>query len=154
MRLRGVTGAALLCLSVTGCTGSGPSPADSADGTGAGVATLAEWQPPADAPRFCAELAGAGRVDDLPEVIGRLLAAPADTRLAWRLTQTGGELEGARDAARGESGHAELAAALTDLVDALTVASSGPVEEATVERIADDLAAVGRYAQPACEFPT
>ncbi|MCW2580575.1 MAG: hypothetical protein JWR82_2176 [Blastococcus sp.] len=154
MRLRGVTGTALLCLSVTGCTGAGPSPADAADGAGPGHAALAEWQPPADAPRFCAELAGAGRVDDLPAVVGHLLAAPADTRLAWRLTQTSGELEGARDAVREESGHAELAAALTDLVDALTVASSGPVEEATIERIADGLAAVGRYAQPACEFPT
>lgn len=154
MWLRGVTGAALLCLSLTGCTGHGSSPADPADEAAPLVTALGGWRPPADAPRFCVVLAGAERVDELPEVVGRLRTDPTDTQLAWRLTQAAGELRDARDVIGRKSGHGELAAALEDVVAALTVAASGPLDQATTERIADGLAAVGGLAQAACEFPT
>ena len=154
MRLRGVTGLALLCLSLAACTGSQAPPADRAGEFEPAVAGLAEWRAPDDAPEFCTVLAEAEHVDEIPDAVGRLLADPSDTQQAWRLTQSSGELQEARDVAREESGHADLAAALDDLVEVLTLAAPGPVDERMSERIADGLAAVGRYAQPACEFPT
>ena len=154
MRLRGVTGAVLCCLALAGCTGSGSPPAAEADEVGSAVAGLAGWRPPADAPEFCTVLAGAEHVDDVPGAVGHLLADPADTRQAWRLTQSSGELRDARDAVRREGGHADLTAALDDLIEALELAASCPVDEETSERIAEGLSAVGRYAQRDCEFPT
>jgi hypothetical protein len=154
MRLRGVTGAALCCLALVGCTGSESSPDERAGEVEPAVAGLTDWRPSADAPQFCTVLAGAEHVDDIPGAVGHLLADPTDTRQAWRLTQSSGELRDARDAVRRESGHADLAVALDDLVETLALAASGQVDEATSERIADGLAAVGRHAQPVCEFPT
>ena len=115
---------------------------------------MGEWQPPAGAPEFCSVLAGADDVDDIPDAVGLLQADPADTQQAYRLTQGSGDLQEVRAAVRREAGHADLAEALDDVVDALTLAAAGNPDQATAERIADGLAAVGRYAQPVCEFPT
>lgn len=153
MRLRGVTGTAVLCLILVGCTGPG-SPATEPGGSDPVMRGPVDWQPPADAPAFCSVLAGARHVTDIPEAVGTLVADPTDTQQAWRLAQSTGELREARDAVRRGSGPAELAAALDDLVDALALAAAGPLDAGTKHRIADGLAAVGRHAQPSCEFPT
>jgi hypothetical protein len=153
MRLRAVVGAVLCGLVLTGCTGSG-TPAPDRVASGAEVAGLDGWRLPAGAPEFCTALADAEHVDKIPEAVGLLMADPADPYQAWRLTQSTGDLREARDAVRREGAHAELAAALDELVDALVVASSGPLDQEATERIADGLADVGRQAQPPCEFPT
>ena len=153
MRLRGVVGALLCGLVLTGCTGSATPAPDRVAG-GAGAAGLDGWRPPAGAPGFCTALADAEHIDKIPEAVGLLMADPADPYQAWRLAQSTEDLREARDAVRREGAHAELAAALDELVDALALASSGPLDQAVTERIADGLSDVGRQAQPPCEFPT
>jgi hypothetical protein len=150
MWLRNVTGGALLYVSLTGCSGAGAPPAERTPE--AVVGALAQWSPPADAPRFCAVLARAEHVDDVPEALGRLLAEPTDAEPASLLTRTGAELRTARDAVRWEVGYEDLAADLTDVVDALTVAASGAVDQVVIERIATGLAAVGGQVQGVCEY--
>ena len=152
MRLQGVVGAVLCGLVLTACTGSGtPAPGGASR---AEVAGLDGWRPPAGAPEFCTALAEAEHIDKIPEAVGQLLADPADPYQAWRLEQSTGDLQEARDAVRREGSHAELAAALDELVEALALASSGSLDQAVTERIADGLSDVGRQAQPPCEFPT
>ena len=147
---------ALTAVALAGCT-SGPTP-DTGSAAAAAAAEagdgLGSWRPPEGAPAFCETLAASEHLDRIPDAIGRLVADPADTRDAWRLTQSTGDLQEVRDAVRGDAGHEQLEAALDDLIDALTVAASGPVEEATGERIAAGLQAVGSYVQPVCEFPS
>ncbi|UOY00202.1 hypothetical protein [Blastococcus sp. PRF04-17] len=154
MRLRGVTVAASACLLVAGCTGSSEAPATERGDTEPAVAGLSDWQPPAGAPEFCTTLAATEHVEQIPDAVGVLLDDPADTQQAWRLSRSAGELRDVRDAVRAEGGHGELAGALDELVQALSLAASGPLDEESTDRIADGLSDVGRAAQPICEFPT
>lgn len=151
-RRAGVTavGLALSAAALAGCTQSAPPPPEAARAGGG----LESWRAPEDAPGFCAALASSEHLDRIPGAVGRLVADPADTQQAWRLTQGTGDLRDVRDAVREEGDHEELEAALDDLIDALTVAASGPVEERTSEQIAAGLQAVGGYVQPVCEFPS
>lgn len=152
MWLRGVTAAGLLSLCLTGCTGS-PAAERSTEAEPS-VSGLAGREPSADAPEFCSVLADADHVGTIPDAVGLLRVDPADPQPAWQLTQSSGELRNARDAVGDEPGHAELSAALDDLIDALGLAAAGSLDQAVSERIADGLAAVGRHAQPLCGFPT
>jgi hypothetical protein len=151
MRWRRGIGAVLLAVSLTGCAGSAtPTAVRTSEPAAAG---LAAWQPPADAPPFCAVLARAVHVEDLPEALGRLLADPTDAQSVSELKKTIPELRAARDAVRWEAGHEDLAVALDDVAKALTAAVSGAVDQPLVQQIADELAAIGGSVQPVCEYP-
>ena len=141
-------GLALAAAALAGCTQDSSPAAQTRE-------VLGSWTPPEDAPAFCSALAdGAEYLDGIPGAIGRLVADPADTQQARQLSRSAEDLRQVRDAVREDGGHEELVRLLDDLVDALALAASGPVDACSTERIGAGLLGVGGYVQPLCGFPT
>jgi hypothetical protein len=138
----------LLLLSATGCTGDADDePQDTAS-------AVASYDVPPGAPEFCARLAAARHVDDIPAAVGGIAAgAPAaDTRA--HLLAAMDELRYVLAAVREDGGYVQLDAALDDLIAALQGTTGGRLTQSAQAAITAGLDDVGRETQPVCEFPT
>lgn len=149
IRRPSVLGLLIPLAAVTGC--EGPADRDEAVSTDAAVVS---YEAPAGAPAFCSTLAGSTRIADLPRAVGALAAETGTVEARLQLTAGIDDLQAVLDEVRAEGGHERLRSALEQLVTTLAGALDSPLPDSAGSDISVDLDAVGRQAQPICQFPS
>jgi hypothetical protein len=114
---------------------------------------VASYVPPAGAPAYCARLAAATHLTDLPAAVGVLTAEPGDVETRLGLGAAIEELRSVLLEVRYAGGQSELDSSLAELVDALQQAGRGPVTDSVRAAIVHGLDDVGTRVQPLCGFP-
>jgi hypothetical protein len=146
-----VLGLLVLVTSLAACTSAeAVTPVRSA----ADRAAVPSYEPPAGAPAFCAELAGSGRLLEVPRALGTLAARPGDVEAELQVSAAVRELRSVLDTLRASDGPARLDAAVETLADDLAAAVSGPLTAVGIAGISAGLADVDTLAQPVCGFPS
>lgn len=148
-------GALTALVGLAGCTEQAdpPSAAPAVAEAGAGAA-VPSYRPPSGAPEFCATLAGATNLADLPRALGVLAARPGDVAAGLQVNAAVGELQDAARGVRDTPGHEDLGAALDVLVTDLLAASRGELSDARIAVITTGLHDIGGRVQPVCRFPS
>ena len=146
LRLSGLL--VLLLLSSAACTS-----ADAIARPVPGGAALPSYDPPAEAPDFCAALADGTDLPRVPAAMGALAVSPDDVEARLYLGSAADEVRGVLEDLRDAGGHADVETALDALATALETANDETVTGVVRADVVRTLDAVGDRVQPLCRFP-
>lgn len=137
---------------VAGCSGHGTASPPSAASVSGAVA-VPSYTPPADAPRYCTDLAETTALPQVPSSLASLAAGDVGLQSSDLLARAAAELRRVSTDAQG-SNAAGVGAAADSLVASLARAAQYPSGAEDLQAIGAQLQTLGQQVQAACGFPS